>query len=162
MEYYSVFVEKDEFQFSAAHFVTFNSDCEKLHGHNYSVSVKITGSIPKTGLLFDFTILKKLTKQICKTLDHKILLPKHSEIIKITEKEGQIEVRVNDKFYSFPKIDILLLPIENCSAELLAKYISTELERSLARYPLSLSEIEIGVSESIGQTAFFKKTIGSK
>jgi 6-pyruvoyltetrahydropterin/6-carboxytetrahydropterin synthase len=162
MEYYSIFVEKDEFQFSAAHFVTFNSDCEKLHGHNYRVSVKISGSICKTGLLFDFTILRKLTKQICKTLDHKILLPKHSHIIKITEKNRQIEVRINDKFYSFPETDVLLLPIENCSAELLAKYISIELERSLARHHLSLLEIEVGVSESTGQTAFFKKTAGNK
>jgi 6-pyruvoyl tetrahydropterin synthase len=40
---FEVFVGKEDFKFSAAHFVAFNGFRERLHGHNYQVAVRLKG-----------------------------------------------------------------------------------------------------------------------
>jgi hypothetical protein len=41
---YRVVLQKQQLVFSAAHFITFNSDiCECLHGHNYGVIGEVVG-----------------------------------------------------------------------------------------------------------------------
>ena len=45
-ETYHVRVTKDYLVFSAAHFITYGGNiCERLHGHNYQVRVKVAGAI---------------------------------------------------------------------------------------------------------------------
>ncbi|MFT4572386.1 MAG: 6-pyruvoyl-tetrahydropterin synthase, partial [Candidatus Binatia bacterium] len=39
--HYQVFVSKDNFKFNAAHFIAYQGFREKLHGHNYRVSVRV-------------------------------------------------------------------------------------------------------------------------
>jgi 6-pyruvoyltetrahydropterin/6-carboxytetrahydropterin synthase len=68
-EMYSVCVESD---FAAAHFLTaYHGKCEKLHGHNYRVRLWAKGSkLDEGGMLLDFGRLKKILREVCKTLDH--------------------------------------------------------------------------------------------
>jgi 6-pyruvoyl-tetrahydropterin synthase len=40
---FEVFVGKEDFKFSAAHFVAFDGFRERLHGHNYQVAVRLKG-----------------------------------------------------------------------------------------------------------------------
>ncbi len=58
--------------FSAAHFLTdYEGDCEKLHGHNYKVIITIKDKQKKNGMIMDFKIIKKITKEkILNKLDH--------------------------------------------------------------------------------------------
>lgn len=69
---YEVRIEKE---FSAAHFLKdYNGKCENLHGHNYTVRVHLKGEkLNDGGLLFDFSLLKKITKAVLEKLDHKNL-----------------------------------------------------------------------------------------
>lgn len=42
---FEVFVGKEDFKFSCSHFVAFDGYRERLHGHNYSVGVRLTGQV---------------------------------------------------------------------------------------------------------------------
>eukprot|EP01033_Poteriospumella_lacustris_P021447 gene21447-15922_t len=43
MAQFEVFVSKADFKFNCAHFIVFEGFRERLHGHNYQMSVKVTG-----------------------------------------------------------------------------------------------------------------------
>ena len=64
---------------------------ENYHGHNYELIVKLTGDIdPETGMLMDFSVLKKIIKkEVEDVLDHKNLnldIPYFKDLIPSTEK----------------------------------------------------------------------------
>ena len=40
---YRLQVTKDQLGFAAAHFITMRGKCERLHGHNYRVTVEVEG-----------------------------------------------------------------------------------------------------------------------
>ena len=40
-----LFVSKEDFKFSAAHFIAHAARRELLHGHNYRVSLSVNGSV---------------------------------------------------------------------------------------------------------------------
>lgn len=135
--------------FSSAHFVVSGGVCEALHGHNYAVEVVIAGALDELGMVLDFRVVKNAVAKVCKTLDHKILLPGHSPIIELEEEEDSIIVYAEGKTYRFPSDDCKILPIHATTAELLAEYIFTSLG-----FPTSL-KVSVCVSESVGSTACF-------
>ena len=61
--------------FAAAHnLVTYQGDCENLHGHNWKVDVAVTArELDRAGLGIDFKILKREAGAIINELDHKYL-----------------------------------------------------------------------------------------
>jgi 6-pyruvoyltetrahydropterin/6-carboxytetrahydropterin synthase len=61
--------------FSSAHFLRqYKGKCENLHGHNWKVRVCLTGSkLDSSGMLIDFTDIKKHLSVIMTSLDHKCL-----------------------------------------------------------------------------------------
>lgn len=64
------------FELDCAHFLPkYNGKCERLHGHTYRVIVSIRGDVdPESGLVMDFTEMKKIFKdRIYKKLDHTLL-----------------------------------------------------------------------------------------
>lgn len=61
--------------FSSAHQLRgYQGNCEKLHGHNWKVEVKLQGeSLDGVGMLFDFKQAKAMLKEILGELDHTML-----------------------------------------------------------------------------------------
>ena len=61
--------------FSSAHFLRqYKGKCENLHGHNWKVRVCLSGNkLDETGMLLDFTDIKKHLKEVIIYLDHKLL-----------------------------------------------------------------------------------------
>jgi len=66
---YKVRVEEE---FSAAHSLThYRGKCEKLHGHNYRVRLWLCGdNLDESGMLYDFSLLKKNLREVLALLDH--------------------------------------------------------------------------------------------
>jgi 6-pyruvoyltetrahydropterin/6-carboxytetrahydropterin synthase len=63
-------------EFCAAHALRqYQGKCERLHGHNYAVAVTVEGRTlqPDTGLLLDFTDLKRMLKGVLEQVDHQFL-----------------------------------------------------------------------------------------
>ncbi len=66
---YFITIEKD---FDAAHYLRdYHGKCENLHGHRYVVRVTIKSEkLDKSGLAYDFTVLKKQLGEILERFDH--------------------------------------------------------------------------------------------
>jgi 6-pyruvoyltetrahydropterin/6-carboxytetrahydropterin synthase len=62
-------------RFAAAHQLKMVAKkCENLHGHNWTVEVRLAGKeLNSAGVLMDFGELKKILSEIIQRLDHKFL-----------------------------------------------------------------------------------------
>jgi 6-pyruvoyltetrahydropterin/6-carboxytetrahydropterin synthase len=161
MSSFQVHVTKDYLVFCAGHFITYEgSQCETLHGHNYRVAVTLNGPVDENFYVFDFTTLKKLMKRIVDELDHRMLLPLHNPLLKLQEEEDGIWVRYKERRFFFPRSDVVLLPIPNTTAEMLARHLCGRVKAELSqRGTLLLTEIAIEVEESFGQSAIYREPI---
>jgi 6-pyruvoyltetrahydropterin/6-carboxytetrahydropterin synthase len=154
---HKVEVARGNLRFSAAHFISFGGKCERLHGHNYAVSVVLEGELTEDRYVFDFVDLKKIVRQICDQLDHYFLLPIASEHLEIKEASGEWVIRLENRRYVFPAEDVLVLPIDNITAERLAEYICGQILEMVPEHErANLSLITVGVEEAPGQTAFYR------
>ena len=150
-------VEGGNLKFSAAHFITFGGKCERLHGHNYGVLVEMEGTLNEDKLVFDFTVIKRLTREICQRLNHRFLLPIYNPHLELKELPNEVEVRFGERRYIFPRSDVVELPIDNSTAERLAEYICGELRSALAAYSIAnVQSIMVGVAEAPTQMAYYR------
>jgi 6-pyruvoyltetrahydropterin/6-carboxytetrahydropterin synthase len=64
-----------EHTFAAGHALrNYRGKCENVHGHNYRVQVIVRGEqLDHAGMLADFTVLKRLLREISEPLDHVFL-----------------------------------------------------------------------------------------
>jgi 6-pyruvoyltetrahydropterin/6-carboxytetrahydropterin synthase len=157
-ERYKVRVTKDHLVFSSGHFISYEGDkCERLHGHNYRTAVEIEGELDENSYVFDFIALKNRTKAITDQLDHRMMLPTQSSLIAVEPGPKSVHVRYREREWLFPKDDCVLLPIENTTTELLARYIGQCLIEDLRRqnqYEPRVLRVE--VEENIGQSATYE------
>jgi 6-pyruvoyltetrahydropterin/6-carboxytetrahydropterin synthase len=159
---YRVVVHKDYLKFSAAHFIAYKGFREPLHGHNYQVTVAVSGSVGADGYVLDFGVVKEITRAVCAELDERVLVPARSDCLTVTE-EGPSVVMVYEDGARFvlPKSDCVLLPIVHASAEELAAYVLERLRAALrAHETRGLTELEVGVGEAPGQAAFCRARFG--
>ena len=160
---FSVSVAKDYLVFSSAHFITFAGHrCEALHGHNYRARATVEGALDQeTWFVFDFVVLKRLMKELCDEIDHKVLLPLENPKIQVTEGSDTVDVAVEGKpRYRFPRIDCALLPVPNTTVEMLAELLAARLRVQLEQMGArGLTAIEIEVEENFGQWAVYRDTL---
>ncbi len=153
---HKITVERNTLRFAAAHFATFEGQCEPLHGHNYALIVEVEGELTDDSWVVDFGALKEIARSICKELDHKFLLQRDSRVLQIDEGMSNWKVRFQERGWVFPKSDVLPLPVDNTTAERLAQYIGGRLRAALAeRGATNVSAIRVGVEEQPGQTGWW-------
>jgi 6-pyruvoyltetrahydropterin/6-carboxytetrahydropterin synthase len=157
-ERHKVRVTKDHLVFSSGHFISYQGDkCERLHGHNYRTAVEIEGDLDGNYCVFDFIALKQRTKVITDELDHRMMLPQNNAHIAVNVGPGSIHVRYRDREWLFPREDCVLLPIENTTAELLARYIAQRLLADLRRqHAFEPQVLRVEVEENLGQSATYE------
>jgi 6-pyruvoyltetrahydropterin/6-carboxytetrahydropterin synthase len=158
VERYSVRVTKDYLVFCCAHFITYErDDCERLHGHNYRVAVEVDGTLDENHYVFDFIALKNLTRSIVNELDHNMLVATKNPKLPMTVMGSRVVVRFGEKYWDFPQEDCVLLPIENTTTELLAKWIATRLLDEL-KYKRDVvpDVLRIELEECFGQVARYE------
>ena len=152
MKQFQVDLEKQSLIFSAAHFITFGDNiCETLHGHNYRVRCRVTGTLNVHGYVTDFVALERILKSIVAGLDHKTLLPLEHPTIHVIVGEKEVEVTFEERRWVFPIDDCALLPIDNTTAERLAELISARLLEHAEFERSNLSELQVAVDENEGQ-----------
>jgi 6-pyruvoyltetrahydropterin/6-carboxytetrahydropterin synthase len=156
---YSIKVYKQYFNFASSHFLIFDDGTrEPLHGHNYRVMVK--GEAPELGnsdMLFDFLDIKPIVREICDSLDHRVMLPKLHPGLQVFDDGANYKVITPDEStFSLPKQDVLLLDIPNTSAERLAAYLCDRIrEKTLEKFQFAFSKLEVEVEETPGQSAVY-------
>jgi 6-pyruvoyltetrahydropterin/6-carboxytetrahydropterin synthase len=155
MERWAIEIEKEYLKFSAAHFLIFpDGSAERLHGHNYRVYCEVSGTLSKHGLVIDFTKVKPLIKEIVDTLDEHWLIPgHHHELQCSTRDDGIVEVIYRQRYYAAPQEDVIVLPINNTSAENLAAYAGGLLLAALQeKFPeVDVDSMRMAVEETHGQ-----------
>ncbi|MCK4902709.1 MAG: 6-carboxytetrahydropterin synthase [Thermoplasmatales archaeon] len=143
---------KSNIRFSSAHIIPEYEKCGRLHGHTYAVHVKIYGKPDKKGIIMDFSLLKDILREVVSKLDHKLLVPEKSNVVKIEKQKDDVKISSLGKNYVFPLNDCIFLPIDSTSAENLSKYILERLIKETS-FPKNIEGIEIGVDEGYGQGA---------
>jgi 6-pyruvoyltetrahydropterin/6-carboxytetrahydropterin synthase len=157
-ERWKVRVTKDHLVFCSGHFISYQGDrCERLHGHNYRTAVEVEGDLDENWYVFDFIALKHRTKAITDELDHRMMLATLNPHIAVDETSRGIHVRNRDREWLFPREDCVLLPIENTTAELLARYIGQRLLEDLRRQDGFVPRVlRVEVEENVGQSATYE------
>jgi 6-pyruvoyltetrahydropterin/6-carboxytetrahydropterin synthase len=159
MAEYKVIVEKDYLVFAAGHFITYTGTCEKLHGHNYRARVEVEGEIDENHYVWDFVSLKQMMRRLVDELDHRMLLPRDNPQLTVTEGPDEVQVVYKERRYVFPRSDVVLIPIPNTTAEMLARYLAGRVREELQRAGAAkLSALVVEVEESFGQSAWYRET----
>jgi 6-pyruvoyltetrahydropterin/6-carboxytetrahydropterin synthase len=130
---------------------------EPLHGHNYRVQIKGNALELENDMVFDFLDIKPVVREICDSLDHKLLIPKNNPDLRIeTQGKNYIFLTKDESMFSIPQTDALLLPIENTSAERIAVYLAYQIrDKVKERFQFEFKELEVEVEETPGQSAVF-------
>ncbi len=155
MESWSIKVHKDYLKFSAAHFLIFpDGTAERLHGHNYKVFVEVESDLDDHGLVLNFQDIKPCIRQLVDELDEHLLIPgEHAELRSEDMGDGRLEIRYRERRYAIPIEEVIVLPINNTSAENLAGYLGRRLFARLEEdFPAaSIKRLVFGVEETPGQ-----------
>ena len=187
---FELFLSGETFKFSASHFLARHGHRERLHGHDYRVSVRLTGSntIASDGTFVDKAYVRQAIERTCKELDERFLCPMNSNVIDITvscdacRKETVTMVCQDGSTFSFPKSDCAMLPLVHTTTEEIAIHLwGRVLELVTADYlfkrgVLSMqinvakggekdeTTVRLGIpsklSQSINVTDFMRKTEG--
>jgi 6-pyruvoyltetrahydropterin/6-carboxytetrahydropterin synthase len=109
--------------------------------------------------VFDFIALRDNLQKIVDRLDHRMLLPTLHPQIHVDAGLLETEVRYRDRRWVFPSEECVLLPMEQTTAELIARWIGTTLDAELTahgwpRLPTLRTEVE----ENFGQWAIWERT----
>jgi len=156
-----IVIQGEDMKFSCAHFVAYRGFRERLHGHNYTVKLKLAGDLGHDGYVIDFGILKKSLRATCKKLNEYLIVPIHSDVLDIAVKDEQIEIvsRETKSFFSLPAKDCVLLPIAHSTAEEIAEHIWRQVAEDLSDLlkERGTTWLEIQVYERPTQGAVFRK-----
>ena len=93
------------FEWQASHQLKLDylSNCVNLHGHTYFIHVQVDGPVNKSGMVVDFSVLKKMVNEV--SFDHKHL----NDIPYFKNKNPTAE---NIVYYLYDSFDTSYLPKE--------------------------------------------------
>ena len=57
----------------SAHCIPHHETCDEMHGHTYTVELRVEGSKKEGGMVIDFIDLKKILREVLDGYDHKVL-----------------------------------------------------------------------------------------
>eukprot|EP00928_Gymnodinium_smaydae_P074523 TRINITY_DN57566_c0_g1_i1.p1 TRINITY_DN57566_c0_g1~~TRINITY_DN57566_c0_g1_i1.p1 ORF type:complete len:502 (-),score=86.48 TRINITY_DN57566_c0_g1_i1:33-1487(-) len=165
-------VSLPDIHFAAAHFVAYRGFRETLHGHNYTVQIRLgSNQLSSDGYVVDFGEIKHVARGICKSLHGRTLLPAMSDVLTLQQLAGQslagdrIEIRCEDgSYFCLPAGDCVLLPIVHSTAEELAEYVWRELVGGAGSlgpelWKRGVEWLEVTVLERPGQGASFREVL---
>ena len=140
----------DKLTIACAHMLSKHDKCARVHGHNYQIEVEIEGELNENNMIIDFSIFKKGVGEILKELDHKTLLPEKSKDFDIKTNEKEVVVTTcDDKKYRFPREDVILLPIEATTAELMSIYFHDLIKKQFPGFRITVIMSETPTSKVI-------------
>ena len=155
---FKILIERGNLGFSAAHFITFEGQCEPLHGHNYGVRVEAAGPLTADSYVLDFVELKNLVRALCKEWDHRFLLPLRNPHMRVTERDDVWELEYDaSNRYALAKSAVVPLDVDNATAERLAEQLARRIAAALRERGsgAALESLTVGVEETEMQAAFY-------
>lgn len=157
-----VTVEGVRLRFAAAHMATLGDELEPLHGHNYEVRCRLDGALTDDHWVIDFSLIKRLVREACEQLDHQFLLQRESRVLDIEEGTDSWTVRFGSRTYAFPRADVVALPIENTTAELLAQWLWEQVAPQVAETHPNVHQLAVDVEEMPGQWGGYARALPAR
>ncbi len=160
---YRIHVKRDRFKFSCAHMTVFpDGSKERLHGHNYYLSLTIELDSIQFESMIDFGPVKEALSQLCAEWKERTLLATKNPFFEIvSDSDREIEFLLCKERYVLPRQDVLLLPIDNLAVEPLADLAANRLLETLGEHlkPECVRAIEVTIEENPGQGATSRREL---
>jgi 6-pyruvoyltetrahydropterin/6-carboxytetrahydropterin synthase len=126
---------------------------ERLHGHNFNVSVAL--ELHEVGFenLLDLGIVKAALDAQCREWNEHLLIAEKNPRLSIVRRDAEVEFLLCGKRYVVPAEDVIVLPVDNIVVENLSmEFARRVLERLRpALRPDVVAAIEVDVREARGQ-----------
>ena len=100
-----------KFAFSAAHAGLHDGEFEPLHGHSFTVTLRLHGEPDEAGMVCDFTDAKNALAAVIAPLKRRTLMPAKLPGGRCDRDGGQVVIGCGAKLYSLPAGDVVLLPV---------------------------------------------------
>ena len=135
---------------------------EGQHGHNYQLSIEIRGPLDEDCLVIDFRVVKEILKSIKDALNHRTLVPGRHPRLSVKCGGKSTRIRFAGEQLELPTRDVVLLDVENLTAEMLAFHIFKSIRDRLPAADVErLDTLSVEVIESPGQSATYSGALGS-
>lgn len=141
-----------KFAFSAAHAGLHGGQFEPLHGHSFTVTLRLHGEPDETGMVCDFTDAKNALAAVIAPLKRRVLMPAAPPGGRCDRDGGQVVIECGAKLYSLPAGDVVLLPVPNTTTEQIAAWLLAELVSALAAPGLRLAELVLAEAPDTSAT----------
>jgi len=124
----------ENLSFDATHYTKgVKGKCMNLHGHTFRVNVEVEGEAdPETGFVIDFSILKKIVKEVIEEYDHKVIVPKKD--INETFLKGKFKGEIKVLDYPEASTEYIALDIARKIHEKLNMPVKVKLFEGLRNY----------------------------
>ncbi len=129
---------------------------ERLHGHNYYLSVTVELHSIAFAEMVDFSPIKAAIAMVCQGWkEHTLLATLNPYYEVISDTDTEIEFLLCKSRYVLPKEDVVLLPIDNLAVEPLSELACKMIVQQLGDIlvPGVVESIEVTVEENPGQGA---------
>ena len=125
--------------------------------------LEVEGELDESSFVWDFGTLKRLMRRLVDELDHRMLLPRDNPELQVKQEGDSVEVLYKERRYVFPRSDVVLVPVPNTTAEMLARYLAGRVKEELQREGAKkLSALAVEVEESFGQSAWCRDACGNE
>jgi 6-pyruvoyl-tetrahydropterin synthase len=141
------------FAFSAAHAGLHGGEFEPLHGHSFTVMLCLRGTPDETGMICDFTGVKKALAAAIAPLKRRTLMPASSPACRDYREATQVVIECGSKRYSLPAEDVVLLPVANTTTEAIAGWLLAQVLPALSVPGLRRAELTLAEASDTCATA---------
>ena len=160
---YRIHVKRARFKFSCAHMTVFpDGSQERLHGHNYYLSMTVELRSIRFEDMIDFAPIKEALAQLCLEWKERTFVARDNPHLSIlSNDEREIEFTLCGERYVLPQADVLLLPIDNAAVEPLSAHACDRLCEILKDdLPTDVVKaIEVTIEENPGQGATTRREL---
>lgn len=141
-----------QFAFCAAHAGLHGGQFEPLHGHSFTVTLRLHGEPDQAGMICDFTDAKKALAAVIAPLKRRTLMPAALAGGRCGREGNQVVIECGDKLYSLPARDVVLLPVPNTTTEQIAAWLLAQVMPALGAPGVRLAELVLAEAADTSAT----------
>jgi 6-pyruvoyltetrahydropterin/6-carboxytetrahydropterin synthase len=143
-----LFVGQDMHKFSVSHMTVFpDGSKEKLHGHNFHVTVGLDLRDASLANLIDIGLIKKALEAICREWNEHLLVAENCPALEIVRRDDEVEIKLCGKRYVAPAEDVIFLPVDNIVVENLSAEVARRLVARLG--PILRPDVVLGLDVEV-------------
>ena len=149
-----ILIARPEHKFSCAHMTVFpDGTKERLHGHNYTIALRLDVERIELAAMIPFAPIKAVLGDLCRAWKEHVLLASENPYFALIRDDGELEFTLCGERYVLPRRDALLLPIDNISVVALAAHVAVLVRDELVALGARATALEVSIEESPGQGA---------